>query len=100
MSKTYTIEGVLHRISPKRQVAGGKKLRNFVLRWPVKDGWHVAQLLFTGDNVVTLDSYHPGQLVAAEFTVEGREWTNPKTGDTKIFTDLVCWKLTRIGSYT
>ena len=94
-SGEYEISGQLHQIQPARRLSGGKRLRSFVLRWPDGDNWSVAELTFKGDNVVTLDGYRVGESVVATFSVEGREWTNPRSGDTRVFTDLVCHGLAR-----
>ena len=92
MKNTHKITGALHRISETRTVGRGQRLRSFVLRWEEGEGHELAELVFKGDNVVTLDSYKAGHgdEVEAEFFVSGREWTNPKTGETRVFTDLVC----------
>lgn len=86
----YKATGDIFHIATLRKLGpNGFRVREFVL---LLDGQKVP-MNFTGDNCVTLDSFSRGQKVEVEFSLTGREWTNPKSGDTKFFGELKCWSL-------
>ena len=51
--------------------------------WP-----NVVAFAFKKDNVAKLDGVKPGMRVKVGFAVDGREWTDPKTGKVRYFSSL------------
>ena len=51
---------------------------------------------FKKDNVAKLDGVKPGMRVKVGFAVDGREWTDPKTGKVRYFSDLTALRLERL----
>ena len=51
---------------------------------------------FKKDNVAKLDGVRPGMRVKVGFAVDGREWTDPKTGKVRYFSDLTALRLEQL----
>ena len=51
---------------------------------------------FKKDNVAKLDGVRPGMRVKVGFAVDGREWTDPKTGKARYFSDLTALRLEQL----
>ena len=60
-------------------------------RWP-----NVVAFAFKKDNAAKLDGIVPGMRVKVGFAVDGREWTDPKTGKVRYFSDLTALRLERL----
>jgi len=45
------------------------------------------------DRCAALDPYSEGQQIKVFFDLRGREWNDPKSGETKYFTNLNAWKI-------
>ena len=59
--------------------------------WP-----NVVAFAFKKDNVAKLDGVKPGVRVKVGFAVDGREWTDPKTGKARNFSDLTALRLEQL----
>ena len=59
--------------------------------WP-----NVVAFAFKKDNVAKLDGVKPGMRVKVGFAVDGREWTDPKTGKARYFSDLTALRLEQL----
>ena len=59
--------------------------------WP-----NVVAFAFKKDNVAKLDGVKPGMRVKVGFAVDGREWTDPKTGKVRYFSDLTALRLEQL----
>ena len=60
-------------------------------KWP-----NVVAFAFKKDNAAKLDGIVPGMRVKVGFAVDGREWTDPKTGKVRYFSDLTALRLERL----
>ena len=94
------IQGKIHVIFDAAQVTQRFRKREFVLeldgasRYPQ----HVMFQL-TGDRCEAIDGFSPGEEVAVEFSLRGREWTSPK-GEVRFFNSLEVWSVDRAGDAT
>ena len=48
---------------------------------------------FKKENAAKLDGVRSGQRVKVSFAVDGRKWTDPKTGKVRYFVDLTALRL-------
>lgn len=51
----------------------------------------------TQDRCDLMNGLKLGQEVEVSFNLKGREWTDPKTGEVKIFNTLDVWKIEKVG---
>lgn len=50
------------------------------------------------DNVGLIDAYRPGSQIEVSFGVKGREWTNPNTGEIRVFNTLEAFRIEGVKS--
>ncbi len=91
------IQGKIHAAFDAAQVTDRFRKREFVLeldgasRYP-----QYVMFQLTGDRCESLDGFSPGDEVAVEFSLRGREWTSPK-GETRFFNSHEVWSIDRAG---
>jgi len=79
----------IHHIGETEQIKENFRKRMLVL--DLTDNKKYPQLVefqFTHKGCEELDNYDIGDTVTVEFRLRGREWTSPKTGETKYFNTL------------
>ena len=77
--------------------ASGFSKRELVVEEERDGKWaNVVAFSFKKDNAVLLDGMSPGVRVKVGFAVDGREWTDPKTGKVRYFSDLTALRLERL----
>jgi hypothetical protein len=54
----------------------------------------IIEIQLTGDRCKEGDALAPGQVVEFECDLRGREWTDPKTGNLKVFNTIISWRFT------
>ena len=93
----YEFIGKVKAVGELQTFASGFSKRELVVeedrdgRWP-----NVVAFSFKKDNAALLDGMSPGARVKVGFAVDGREWTDPKTGKTQYFADLTALRLERL----
>ena len=93
----YEFTGKVKAVGELQTFASGFTKRDLVVeeerdgRWP-----NVVAVDFKKDNVAKLDGIAPGLRVKVGFAVDGREWTDPKTGKVRYFSDLTALRLERL----
>ena len=93
----YEFIGKVKAVGELQTFASGFSKRELVVeeerdgRWP-----NVVAFSFKKDNAVLLDGMSPGARVKVGFAVDGREWTDPKTGKVRYFSDLTALRLERL----
>lgn len=91
------VQGRIHSAFPAEQVTQRFRKREFVLELDAASRYPQLVLFqLTGDRCSALDSFEPGDEVAVEFSLRGREWKSPK-GDTRYFNSLEVWSIERAG---
>lgn len=96
----FSITGKLKEKFDTVQVRDNFKKREFVL---VEESSNYPQtLLFQliQDKCSELDAVEPGQQIKVNFNLNGREWTNPKTNEVKVFNSLNAWKIEAVDPQT
>ena len=93
----YEFIGKVKAVGDLQTFANGFSKRELVVeeerdgRWP-----NVVAFSFKKDNAALLDGMSPGARVKVGFAVDGREWTDPKTGKVRYFADLTALRLERL----
>ena len=93
----YEFTGKVKVVGELQTFASGFTKRDLVVeeerdgRWP-----NVVAFAFKKDNAAKLDGIVPGMRVKVGFAVDGREWTDPKTGKVRYFSDLTALRLERL----
>ena len=94
----YKSTGVVKTIGPTVNVTEKFSKREFVIE--VKDGMYpqVIQFQMAQDKCSLLDTISVGREVEVSFGIKGREWTDPKTGQVKVFNTLDAFRIEAIAS--
>ena len=93
----YEFTGKVKVVGELQTFASGFTKRDLVVeeerdgRWP-----NVVSFSFKKDNAALLDGMSPGARVKVGFAVDGREWTDPKTGTVRYFSDLTALRLDQL----
>ena len=93
----YEFTGKVKGVGELQTFASGFSKRDLVVeeerdgRWP-----NVVAFAFKKDNAAKLEGIVPGLRVKVGFAVDGREWTDPKTGKVRYFSDLTALRLERL----
>lgn len=96
----YKSKGVVKTIGPTVNVTEKFSKREFVIE--VKDGMYPQSIQFqmAQDKCPLLDAVGIGQEVEVSFGLKGREWTDPKTGQVKVFNTLDAFRVEAVSSST
>ena len=93
----YEFTGKVKGVGELQTFASGFSKRDLVVeeerdgRWP-----NVVAFAFKKERVALLDGIVSGTRVKVGFAVDGREWTDPKTGKVRYFSDLTALHLERL----
>ena len=93
----YEFIGKVKAVGELQTFASGFTKRDLVVeeerdgRWP-----NVVAFSFKKEKAALLDGMSPGARVKVGFAVDGREWTDPKTGTVRYFSDLTALRLERL----
>jgi len=85
----YEMSGTVKKIGEPQQFASGFAKRELILeeekdsRWP-----NVVAFVFKKEGMTKIEGLKVGDRVKIGFAVDGREWTDPKSGNVRHFTDL------------
>ena len=93
----YEFTGKVKIVGELQTFASGFSKRELVVEEDRDGKWpNVVAFSFKKDNVVLLDGISAGARVKVGFAVDGREWTDPKTGKVRYFSDLTALRLERL----
>lgn len=93
----YEFTGEVKAVGELQTFASGFSKRDLVVeeerdgRWP-----NVVAFSFKKENTAKLEGLALGLRVKIGFAVDGREWTDPKTGKVRYFSDLTALRLERL----
>ncbi len=94
----YEFTGKVKGVGELQTFANGFTKRELVVEEERDGNWpNVVAFAFKKDNVAKLEGVKPGMRVKVGFAVDGREWTDPKTGKVRYFSDLTVLRLERLG---
>ena len=90
----YEFIGTVKAIGEIQTFPSGFQKRELVVEETGDGKWpNVVAFAFKKDNIAKLDGVRSGQRVKVSFAVDGREWTDPKTGKVRYFADLTALRL-------
>lgn len=90
----YELTGLVKKVCDEQKFASGFSKRDLIVVEDRQGGWeNIVSFSFKKENASKLDNLVPGAHVKVGFVVDGREWTDPKTGKVKYFSDLTGLKL-------
>ena len=85
----YEFIGKVRRVGAAKTFSSGFVKRDLVLATKNASGWeNVVAFQFKRERATLLDLVKVGDEVRVDFAVDGREWTDPRTNETKVFCDL------------
>ena len=94
----YDMSGTVRKICDLQTFPSGFTKRDLVVeeekdnpKWP-----NIVAFTFKKEAVGKLEGLKPGDRVKVGFAVDGREWTDPRTGATRYFTDLTALFLEKL----
>ena len=94
----YEFTGKVKGVGELQTFASGFTKRELVVEEERDGNWpNVVAFAFKKDNVAKLEGVKPGMRVKVGFAVDGREWTDPKTGKVRYFSDLTALRLDHLG---
>ena len=90
----YELTGRIRRIGEQQSFASGFTKREVVVEQPGGERGPVpVPIVFKNDEVSLVDTLAVGAEIKVGFTVEGREWQDPKTERLRCFCDLTAHKV-------
>ena len=90
----YEFIGTVKKVCDTMTFASGFTKRDLVVEEEKDSQWpNIVAFTFKKDNTAKLEGISEGQRVKIGFGIDGREWTDPKTGNVRYFTDLTAWRL-------
>ena len=93
----YEFIGTVRAVGELQTFASGFTKRDLVVEEERAGNWpNVVAFAFKKDNAAKLEGIVPGMRVKVGFAVDGREWTDPKTGTVRYFSDLTALRLERL----
>ena len=93
----YEFTGRVKVVGELQTFASGFSKRDLVVEEERAGNWpNVVAFAFKKDNAAKLDGIVPGMRVKVGFAVDGRGWTDPKTGKVRYFSDLTALRLERL----
>ena len=93
----YEFTGKVKVVGELQTFASGFTKRDLVVEEERAGNWpNVVAFAFKKERVALLDGMVSGTRVKVGFAVDGREWTDPKTGKVRYFSDLTALRLERL----
>ena len=90
----YEFTGKVKTVGELQTFASGFTKRELVVEEEREGKWpNVVAFAFKKENAAKLDGVAEGMRVKVGFAVDGREWTDPKTGKVRYFSDLTALRL-------
>ena len=93
----YEFTGKVKGVGELQTFASGFTKRDLVVEEERAGNWpNVVAFAFKKERVALLDGIVSGTRVKVGVAVDGREWTDPKTGKVRYFSDLTALRLERL----
>jgi hypothetical protein len=88
------LTGTLKAIGSIKQVSEKFKSREFILTDNSNDKYpqHIS-IQLTQDKCSLIDNYAIGSELIVSININGKEWSNPATGEIKYFNTISAWKI-------
>ena len=93
----YELTGKVKTVCEVQTFASGFTKRELVVEEEREGKWpNVVAFAFKKEKAALLDGLTPGMRVKVGFAVDGREWTDPKNGKVRYFSDLTALRLEQL----
>ena len=93
----YEFTGKVKAVGEQQTFASGFSKRELAVEEEREGNWpNVVAFVFKKENATKLEGLVPGMRVKIGFAVDGREWTDPKTGKVRYFSDLTALRLEQL----
>lgn len=93
----YEFTGKVKAVGELQMFASGFTKRDLVVEEERDGNWpNVVAFAFKKEKAAMLDGITAGMRVKISFAIDGREWTDPKTGKVRNFCDLTALRLERL----
>ncbi len=92
------IKGTVKRVLKTQQVSATFSKREIHVEIPDGQYPQTVSVEFTQDKTSLLDSVAVGQSVTIDINLRGREWTDPKTQEVRVFNTLQGWRIAAEGA--
>lgn len=90
----YEFQGTVKKVGELQKFSSGFEKQNLIVEEDKDGNWsNVVTFTFKKNAISKLAEVTPGDHVIVGFVVDGREWTDPKTGRVRYFSDLVALNL-------
>ena len=90
----YDFIGTVKKIGEMQTFGSGFSKRDLVVEESKDGNWpNLVSFAFKKEKAALLDGLTIGERVKIGFVVDGREWTDPKTGKVRYFSDLTALRL-------
>ena len=90
----YEFQGVVKKVGELQKFSSGFEKQKLVVEEDKDGNWsNVVAFTFKKNAISKLAGVTPGAHVKVGFVVDGREWTDPKTGKVRYFSDLAALRL-------
>jgi single-strand DNA-binding protein len=97
---SFTLQGILKAKFAEQQVSEKFRKRDFVItdnssQYPQHVTFQLLQ-----DRCGLIDAFQLGQEIKVSFNIRGREWADPKSGETKYFNTVEAWRIESVSAGT
>lgn len=90
----YEFQGTVKMVGELQKFSSGFEKQDLVVEEDKDGNWsNVVAFTFKKNAISKLAGVTPGAHVKVGFVVDGREWTDPKTGKVRYFSDLAALRL-------
>lgn len=90
----YEFQGTVKRVGELQKFPSGFEKQELIVEADKDGNWsNVVAFTLKKNAISKLSGVAPGAHVKIGFVIDGREWTDPKTGAVRCFSDLVALKL-------
>lgn len=94
----YDFTGTVKKVCDLQTFPSGFTKRDLVVEEDRDTQWpNPVAFTFKKENTAKLEGISEGARVKIGFVIDGREWTDPKTGNVRYFTDLTALRLDLLG---
>ena len=90
----YEFQGTVKRVGELQKFVSGFEKQDLIVEEDKDGNWsNVVAFTFKKNAISKLSGVAPGAHVKIGFVIDGREWTDPKTGKVRCFSDLAALRL-------
>lgn len=90
----YEFHGTVKRVGELQKFSSGFEKQDLIVEEDKDGNWsNVVAFTFKKNAISKLSGIVPGAHVKIGFVIDGREWTDPKTGKVRCFSDLAALRL-------